>query len=384
MAPRLTSVCVLGMFAAVAVAKPHRCFMNEYANSMATQGHYYPMPTELYGYDDMAKRLGRSNEPGKLQMDDQKQKVVEQSDLETDTHGMETGPNGLGSVPTKHECEHAKLESDATKPPAPEPVKPAPEPSGLAPETAGFGNNFPPNRFGVDLQSAGYGAASPHVTVPVAQTSPYLYGYYHHPGGQGLPTAPANVVPCGCQSVVPKTDVNDTAVAAAATTDRLTAYYDQLKFQQEMMARHQFQQQLYEQQQRRQQEYLMVQQQIQQQYYQQQQQAMYMLDQLKQNPAFVEQLAAFMNEKHGVHDGPAPAASTPASAPVATPMKPEKSRPKDGDKVPEKERVVKVETDSDSVSEFKAKVVEARQASEENYEYDQPPTVEKVYTMISD
>jgi len=112
----------------------------------------------------------------------------------------------------------------------------------------------------------------------------------------------AVAVPCKA-AVADGPRVNDTS--SAVTVEKLAAFYEQLKSQQETLARQQFQQQLYEQQQRRQQEFALVQQQIQQQYYQQQQHAMLMLDQMRKNPAFVRQLAAFVDHKTalGAHNG---------------------------------------------------------------------------------
>lgn len=104
------------------------------------------------------------------------------------------------------------------------------------------------------------------------------------------PSAPVSQAPAA----------NDTA---SLTVERLTAYYDRLKAQQELLARRQIEMQLLEQQQRRQREYAMVQQQIQQQYYQQQQHAMAMLDQLHRNPAFVGQMAAYMEQRLKANNG---------------------------------------------------------------------------------
>lgn len=91
------------------------------------------------------------------------------------------------------------------------------------------------------------------------------------------------------------TAVNDTS--SAAIIEKLAEYYEQLKSQHETLARQQLQHQLYEQQRRRQQEYMLVQQQIQQQYYQQQEHALRMLEQLRKNPGFAGQLAAFIEHK---------------------------------------------------------------------------------------
>lgn len=96
-----------------------------------------------------------------------------------------------------------------------------------------------------------------------------------------------------CRTTVPKLARGGNDTSSTATIEKLSAYYDHLKSQQEILARQQHQNQLFEQQQRRQQEYMLIQQQIQQQYLQQQQHALFMLDQLRKNPAFAGQLAAF-------------------------------------------------------------------------------------------
>jgi len=93
----------------------------------------------------------------------------------------------------------------------------------------------------------------------------------------------------------PQVDVNGTS--SATIIEKIATYYEQLKNQQEALARQQLQHQLYEQQRRRQQEYMQVQQQIQQQYYHQQQHALRMLEQLRKDPGFADQLAAFINHK---------------------------------------------------------------------------------------
>ncbi|CAI6367931.1 unnamed protein product [Macrosiphum euphorbiae] len=122
-----------------------------------------------------------------------------------------------------------------------------------------------------------------------AVKSPPLVGHGHPDGPQAVSVV---AVPCKA-AVADRSHANDTS--SAVTVEKLSAFYEQLKSQQETLARQQFQQQLYEQQQRRQQEFALMQQQIQQQYYQQQQHAMFMLDQMRRNPAFVGQLAAFVN-----------------------------------------------------------------------------------------
>lgn len=104
--------------------------------------------------------------------------------------------------------------------------------------------------------------------------------------GMSLPPVPHNSTGNGG---------NDTS--SAATIEKLTAYYEQLKGEQESLARQQLQQQLYEQQQRRQHEFMMIQQQIHQQYYQQQQHVMLMLENLRKNPEFAKQVAMFADHK---------------------------------------------------------------------------------------
>lgn len=136
------------------------------------------------------------------------------------------------------------------------------------------------------------------------------------------------VAPCkAAAAAAAKRPGNDTAAAApsAAAVDKLAAYYEQLKEQHDSLARHQVQLQLYEQQQRQQQEYAVMQQQLQQQYYQQQQHAALVFDQLRKNPAFVDQLAAFIEHKR-VEMAKAASPSTPPPpppppTPVAAPSK---------------------------------------------------------------
>lgn len=149
--------------------------------------------------------------------------------------------------------------------------------------------------------------------------------------GLPLPAGPYNVL----QSVagmdvgvsVPPVPHNSTGkggndTSSAVTIEKLTAYYEQLKGEQESLARQQLQQQLYEQQQRRQHEFMMIQQQIHQQYYQQQQHVMLMLENLRKNPEFAKQVAMFADHqpladvKNGT-DG-APEAPVEQRATVAT------------------------------------------------------------------
>jgi len=145
-----------------------------------------------------------------------------------------------------------------------------------------------------------------------AAKSPPLVGHGHpdgpHHDADVHAAASAAAVPCKA-AVADRSHGNDTS--SAVTVEKLSAFYEQLKSQQEALARQQFQQQLYEQQQRRQHEYTLIQQQIQQQYYRQQQHAMFMLDQMRKNPAFIGQLAAFSN--HTAHNGTSGAVALPVA-----------------------------------------------------------------------
>lgn len=152
-----------------------------------------------------------------------------------------------------------------------------------------------------------------------------------------------------CKAVVADhSQGNDTS--SAITVEKLTAFYNQLKGQQETLARQQFQQQLYEQQQRRQQEFSLVQQQIQQQYYQQQQHAMLMLDQMRKNPAFVSQLATFVDNKtkSTTHNGTLSAVDLPKAVPEVAAHGGAKKPPTPQEKVQTIANHMIVEQDKDS------------------------------------
>uniref|UniRef100_A0A2S2PV08 Uncharacterized protein n=1 Tax=Schizaphis graminum TaxID=13262 RepID=A0A2S2PV08_SCHGA len=165
------------------------------------------------------------------------------------------------------------------------------------PEPASFRSSRSDDRWtGTLTPSVLIAKPPPAVAKPPPPTAPHVVdGVQPKHGVADVHAAVAAVaVPCKA-AVADGARVNDTS--SAVTVEKLAAFYEQLKIQQETLARQQFQQQLYEQQQRRQQEFTLVQQQIQQQYYQQQQHAMLMLDQMRKNPAFVRQLASFVDHK---------------------------------------------------------------------------------------
>lgn len=143
----------------------------------------------------------------------------------------------------------------------------------------------------------------------------------HHSLGHSVKLTTATLGPCKGPSLPANETAAASTSAATLTVDKLTAYYDRLKAQQELLARRQLEVQMLEQQQRRQHEYALVQQQIQQQYYQQQQHAMLMLDQLHKNPAFISQMAAYMEQRLRANNGTA-ARTVPAAvaAPVPVPV----------------------------------------------------------------
>lgn len=122
-----------------------------------------------------------------------------------------------------------------------------------------------------------------------------------------------------CKATLPQLANGGNDTSSTATVEKLSAYYDQLKGQQEMLARQQHQHQLFEQQQRRQQEFMLVQQQIQQQYLQQQQHALFMLDQLRKNPAFAGQVAAFAGANGTAVSNNAAVAGLPAAVKGSSP-----------------------------------------------------------------
>jgi len=200
-----------------------------------------------------------------------------------------------------------------------------------------------------------------------AARSPPLVGH-SHPDGP-MPNHIADVhtagsaveVPCKA-AVADRSHGNDTS--SAVTVEKLSAFYEQLKRQQETLARQQFQQQLYEQQQRRQQEFALMQQQIQQQYYQQQQHAMFMLDQMRKNPAFVNQLASFVDHKptSTTHNGTSCAAGQPEAVPEVAAHGGFKKPPKPQEKDQTIANHMVVEQDNDS-DDSKVKRLDARQVT---------------------
>lgn len=224
-----------------------------------------------------------------------------------------------------------------------------------------------------------------HVATPIGRYFGYLQPSQHkHQHSVETATAPTKTemnVPC-------KTGVAGNDTSSVATVEKLKAYYEQLKLQQEALARQQLQQQLYEQQQRRQQEFALFQQQIQQQYFQQQQHALFMLDQLRKNPAFANQLAAFVNGTL------APGASAPAPDVGTPPSVPEPPKVPEPNPEPAPEAVEADDKDQNPVDHEKMedstcnlKHVEARQApgDQDSFEDEQsPPVLEKVYSVASE
>lgn len=201
-----------------------------------------------------------------------------------------------------------------------------------------------------------------------AAKSPSLVGHGHpdgpqaqHRGADVHTAVPVVAAPCKA-AVADRSHGNDTS--SAVTVEKLSAFYEQLKSQQETLARQQFQQQLYEQQQRRQQEFALVQQQIQQQYYQQQQHAMFMLDQMRRNPAFVGQLAAFVNHTptFTAHNGTSGAAVLPEAQPevAAHGCAKKPPTPQEKDQTIGNHMVVEQDNDSDDSG---AKRLDARQVA---------------------
>lgn len=243
------------------------------------------------------------------------------------------------------------------------------------------------------------GANAPQpVTLPPAAN---LFGYQvaAGPGSNMYVTAP-------CKSAehqpppptVQPGNVNDTS--SAITVDKLVAYYEQLRGQQELLARQQLQQQIYEQQQRRQNEYMMVQQQIQQQYYQQQQHALYMLEQMRKSPAFVNQLTAYFdhNNRAGGYNATSVATAASPAAVLTAPAAVEKDAKK---VVREKDQVIsnhernkeKLDAAANDNQCSPPKHLEPRQATTDDdlvedrptFEDDQtPPILEKVYSMLTE
>lgn len=223
-------------------------------------------------------------------------------------------------------------------------------------------------------------------TPSVAAAKPPSFSTVVHSGGVAKPqlgsvedvhaAVAAVAVPCKAAVADPRAHGNDTS--SAVTVEKLAAFYEQLKSQQETLARQQFQQQLYEQQQRRQQEFQLVQQQIQQQYYQQQQHAMMMLDQMRKNPAFVRQLASFVDHKitpaaalNGTSTDQRVAAALPEAAPEFTASgSTGANRPSPPPK--EKDQTIanhmEAERDDDLGDDISVKHLDARQATRKTYD----------------
>lgn len=225
-----------------------------------------------------------------------------------------------------------------------------------------------------------------HVGSPVGRYYGYLQPsqHKHQHGGEVATAVTATTktevyAPCKTAAAAG----NDTS--SAATVEKLKAYYEQLKAQQEAFARQQLQQQLYEQQQRRQQEFALFQQQIQQQYIQQQQHALFMLDQLRKNPAFTNQLAAFVNGTLAPSaSSPTPDAGTPPSAPEPPTAQEPRPEPVPEGMAPEDKDHDHEKMDAGGCT---LKHVEARQAPEDqdSFEDEQsPPVLEKVYSVASE
>lgn len=238
-------------------------------------------------------------------------------------------------------------------------------------------------------------AASP------AQGRNYYFGYMER-----APAARSTGPPHACgetaEAVARPRAINETAVLpSAAAFEKLTAYYEQLKAQQEMLARQQFQQQLYEQQQRRQQQFVLMQQQIRQQYYQQQEHAMMMFDRLRKNPDFVKQLAAFVDQKRGEAMPDKTGGNEAQTAAAAAPGVPEAraaSAPRAADKKKSGEMGPQQTVAADRADEELAagdafaavKRVEARRAEqpgarsedEQAEDEDEPPVLKKAYSPV--
>lgn len=246
------------------------------------------------------------------------------------------------------------------------------------PEPAYFRSSRSDDRWTGVLQTPSAAAAKPLPLATVAHSSgvakPQLGGV------ENVHAAVAAVaVPCKAVVADPRAHGNDTS--SAVTVEKLAAFYEQLKSQQETLARQQFQQQLYEQQQRRQQEFQLVQQQIQQQYYQQQQHAMMMLEQMRKNPAFVRQLASFVDHKitptavlNGTSADQRVSAALPESVPeVATSGSTDAKRPWSPPK--EKDQTIanhmEAEGDDDPEDDISVKHLDARQATRQTHAEDE-------------
>lgn len=192
---------------------------------------------------------------------------------------------------------------------------------------------------------------------------------------------------------------NSSGTGNYTAIEKLTAYYERLKDEQESLARHQLQQQLYEQQQRRQQEFAAIQQQLHLQYYQQQQNAMIMLENLRNNPEFVKQVAAFAGRNGTVPPALPAADRVTATVRNESTMSPEavagrKRLPdvKEQSIVDHDKDDKFVDDDNDDDSGWGAKRLDARQADDVDEDDDDGPVkdggdrpvLEKVYSMATE
>lgn len=167
-----------------------------------------------------------------------------------------------------------------------------------------------------------------------------------------------------CKAVVADRSLQSNDTSSTNTVEKLSAFYEQLKSQQEALARQQFEQQLYEQQKRRQEQFTLIQHQIQQQYYQQQQQAILMLDQMRKNPAFASQLSAYVDHKAKsmAQNGTSEAAALPVVVPEVTASVGAKRSPKPQEKDKTNDNHMAAEQDNSS-EDSGAKRVDAKQVA---------------------
>jgi hypothetical protein len=212
------------------------------------------------------------------------------------------------------------------------------------------------------------------------------------------PVSVAKLLPVARSVEAPHlTPSNDTS--PTNTVEKLSAYYDELRGQQEALIRDQLQKQLFAQQRSRQQEFALTVHQMQQQYYQQQQHALLMLEQLRKNPGFTGQLTAFnrIAAINGTLDMPQAAAAAAVILPQTTATVVESPQP-DAEVQPtsnsKQETVEPAEIEDQDVaeSECNAKHLEPRQTDDRELTDDQP-TVEddqtplvlkKVYSMMAE
>lgn len=207
----------------------------------------------------------------------------------------------------------------------------------------------------------------------------------------GAPVSPPQLLSGGA---------NDTS--SANTVEKLKAYYDELRGQQEALVRDQLQKQLFAQQRSRQQEFALTVQQMQQQYYQQQQHALLMLEQLRKNPGFAGQLTAFnrMAAVNGSLGLPQAAAAMVlpqvAAAVVQSPQPDAEVQPTSHNKATAKASATEdqdvVEDQGAAESDCEAKHLASRQTVDSELTEDQPtieddqtsPVLKKVYSMVAE